>query len=508
MNSDNHDFTGKLLGSKRYRLERGIKQSKMSAVYQATDLILQRLVVVKVMNGTFDSEALLRFQREAHVMAQLDHANIVPIYDYGEQEGLVFLVMPYLTQGSLQDALVRRGARSLQEAYRYIKQAAIALDYSHALNVIHRDLKPSNFLLHADGRLMLTDFGIARIKSNHGHTIWSTLTDKGSFIGTPGYIAPETIRGEAIDRRADIYALGIVLYQMLSNDIPFKGDTYAILIQQLQGDLPLLHLLNPAIPMGVDIVIQRATAQEPEKRFKSAGAFAQALRQIAKTDVISASNSLPINPRHTSAIRVDENFPRIARTPTILKEQASSAILTDAPIMPMAQNVKETQPARRSVRSYRSTILTILFILLVICGLLASLISMSMQRESPPIILIPPPVSTPMPLPAQQAIGEVKHYYETWNNRDYPGAYSQLSSTYQKKHPYSTLLKSYENTLHSSITIDGTTQIFDGEFKVTITDFAIEKSLSGTQTVNRVYHGYFILEKENGVWKLTPYFQY
>jgi serine/threonine protein kinase len=227
MNSTNHDFTGKILGSKRYRLERCINQSKMSAVYQATDLILQRLVVVKVMIGTFENEALFRFQREAHVMAQLDHANIIPIYDYGEQEGFVFLVMPYLPQGSLQDVLIRRGMLSVEEAYRYIKQAAIALDYSHSLNVIHRDLKPPNFLLHTDGRLMLTDFGIARIKSNHGHAIWTTLNDQRTFIGTPGYIAPETIRGQPVDRRADIYALGIVLYQMLSGDIPFKGDTYA-----------------------------------------------------------------------------------------------------------------------------------------------------------------------------------------------------------------------------------------------------------------------------------------
>jgi serine/threonine protein kinase len=511
MNSMNHDCTGKILGAKRYRLERRINQSKMSAVYQATDLILKRLVVVKVMNGTFENETLLRFQREAHVMAQLDHANIIPIYDYGEQESLVFLVMPYLPQGSLQDVLVRRGALSVEEAYRYIKQAAIALDYSHSLNVIHRDLKPPNFLLHTDGRLMLTDFGIARIKSSHGHSDWTTLTDQRTFIGTPGYIAPETIRGEPVDHRADIYALGIVLHQMLSGDIPFKGDTYAILIQQLQGNLPILHLLNPAIPKGVDTVILRATAQEPEKRFKSAGTFAQALRQAMKPDVISASNPPSINPRHTSEVRVDENFLRIARAPTIFKERATSAIPTVTHILPMAQHVKETQPTLMGVRSYRTKIVITLITLLVICGLLASFISTSMLREPAPIIMVPPPVSTftSTPSPVQQSIDEVKHYYDTWNKRNYTGAYNQLGSVYQKMHPYSTLLSSYENTFHSLIRIDGTEQIIpEGEFKVTITDFAIEKSLTGTQRVNRIYRGYFIVAKENGVWKLTPYFQY
>jgi hypothetical protein len=271
-----------------------------------------------------------------------------------------------------------------------------------------------------------------------------------------------------------------------------------------------LHLLNPAIPRGVDTVIQRATAQEPEKRFKSVGAFAQALRQAVKTDVISTPDPSLINPLHTSEVRVDENFLRIARAPTIFKEQAASAIPTDAHILPMAQWVKETQPEQMGVRSYRAKIVAILFTLLVICGLLASFISTSKLREPTPIILVPPSVSTSTPMPslAQQSIDEVKHYYDTWNKRDYTEAYNQLSSVYQKMHPYSTLLSSYENTSHSSITIDGTTQIPEEEFKVTITDFANEKSLTGTQTVKRVYHGYFIVAKENGVWKLTPYFQY
>src|SRR5581483_5111726 len=183
MNSYNHDLTGTILGYGRYKLNRCIKRSKMSSVYQGIDLLLQRPVAVKVMNDNLDSDFLPRFQREAHVLAQLDHANIISIYEYGEQGGLVYLVMPYLPNGSLQDALDHCGLFSLQETCTYINQIADALDYAHTLNVIHRDLKPPNFLLHTDGRLLLADFGIARVKHVDGRTVWSTITDNGTPIG-------------------------------------------------------------------------------------------------------------------------------------------------------------------------------------------------------------------------------------------------------------------------------------------------------------------------------------
>src|SRR5579859_7052249 len=167
-------MTGRTLGN--CILERMVGQGGMGSVYLAQQIRPSRRVAVKVlhlnlsMNSEVYQEFLARFRREADVIARLEHINIMPIYEYGEQDGLAYLVMPHLTGGSLRDVLKQRGALSLQEAATYIDQAAAALDYAHAQSVIHRDLKPANFLLHADGRLVLADFGIARIMEDNNST--------------------------------------------------------------------------------------------------------------------------------------------------------------------------------------------------------------------------------------------------------------------------------------------------------------------------------------------------
>src|SRR6266446_659946 len=279
---DSHDLVGKVLGT--CTLEQLIGRGGMGAVYLAQQARPMRHVAVKVLlsNAMMNSEVyqafLARFQREANLIAQLEHVNIMPIYEYGEQDGIAYLVMPYLTGGSLRDILARHGALSLREAMIYLDQAASALDYAHAHGIIHRDLKPANFLLHADGRLVLAGFGIARIMQAEGSTMGATLTGTGMLLGTPEYMAPEMLLGEQIDQRADIYELGIILFQMLSGQVPFKGDTpYAVILKQVQEPPPLLHQVNPAIPPPVDAVVQQAIAKKREDRFISAKALAQAL---------------------------------------------------------------------------------------------------------------------------------------------------------------------------------------------------------------------------------------
>src|SRR5947208_13662745 len=172
----------------------------MGSVYLAQQARSMRHVAVKVLlpNAMMNSEVykafLARFQREANLIAQLEHINIMPIYEYGEQDGLAYLVMPHIPGGSLRDVLARNRALTLPEASNFINQAASALDYAHMYGVIHRDIKPSNFLLHSDGRLILTDFGIARI-THVGHNTGSTLTSTGSLLGTPEYMATALIHG-------------------------------------------------------------------------------------------------------------------------------------------------------------------------------------------------------------------------------------------------------------------------------------------------------------------------
>src|SRR5260370_4185725 len=257
----------------------------MGKVYLARQSRPSRYVAVKVllprisMSSAVYQAFLARFQREADLIAALEHMNMMSIYEYGEQNGITYLVMPYLPGGNLRDVLAEYGVLSLQVTLSYIEQAASALDYAHAHGVIHRNIKPSNFLLHPDGRLIVAEFGIARMMNDGSSTIGATLTNTGMLLGTPEYMAPEMARGEPIDARADIYELGIVLFHMLSGHVPFKGNTpLAVVVKQLEEPLPPLYLLNPAIPLAVDKVVQKATAKRREDRYRSAGELAQALR--------------------------------------------------------------------------------------------------------------------------------------------------------------------------------------------------------------------------------------
>src|SRR5262249_23755504 len=174
---------------------------------------------------------LQRFRHEADATAALDHANIVPIYEFGEQKGVAYLVMPYLSDGSLAQVLDRENTLPLPRAVRYVEQIAAALDLAHPQGIVHRDVKPSNLLLHPDGRLMLADFGIAR-PLGRPDALGSVpdnphadprLTQAGATMGTPEYMAPEQARGEGAEAASDIYALGVVAYEMLSGEPPFTG---------------------------------------------------------------------------------------------------------------------------------------------------------------------------------------------------------------------------------------------------------------------------------------------
>jgi serine/threonine-protein kinase len=285
--SDNIDaLIGKTLGT--CTLETLLGRGGMGVVYLAQQTRPHRKVAVKVLHSpvTLDpqvyQEFLARFRREANVIASLEHPHILPIYEYNEQDHLAYLITPYLTGGNLRHLLKKRGALSLIDASRYIDQAASALDYAHARNIIHRDLKPSNFLLHEDGRLVLADFGLARILQETPRG--QTLTQTGVLLGTPEYMAPEMVQGTTIDHHADIYELGVMLYEMLSGQTPFQAETpFALAVKQLHDSLPRLHEQRSSIPEAVDAVMQKATAKQPAERYNSAGEMAAALRQAIQT---------------------------------------------------------------------------------------------------------------------------------------------------------------------------------------------------------------------------------
>jgi serine/threonine protein kinase len=277
----------------------------MGAVYLARQERPHRAVAVKVLRPQLAHDAdawqvfLARFRLEADATAALDHANIVPIYEFGEQDGIAFLVMPYLADGSLAALLDREGPLPLPRAVQYAEQAAAALDYAHQHGVVHRDVKPSNLLLHPDGRLLLADFGIARLLEGDDLGLDGAfvpgraeggvaLTQTGSAMGTPEYMAPEQVRGETVSASSDIYALGIVTYVMLAGHSPFAGgDINEVLRRQLvEPPLPL-RPLRPDISPRLEEVIFWALAKDAADRPSSAAEFAQALATASRGRTLS-----------------------------------------------------------------------------------------------------------------------------------------------------------------------------------------------------------------------------
>ena len=279
--------------NQRFRIESLLGQGGMGAVYRATDLTLDRTVALKTLapsigtDGGLPAERQARFFREARLAAQLDHPNIVPVLHFDRDEAWLYLVMPRLSGGTLASHLSQRGPIDLLTALVWLRQIAAALDYAHQRPqpIIHRDVKPSNLLFHADGRLCLANFGIARSDSEQGA---HDLTQTGVVLGSLAYMAPEQISGHAISA-SDQYSTGILLYELLTGALPFaSSDPYALLLQQVTTVPTSPSQQIPSLPPTVDAVVLRALAKEPAARFPSLGALADAL-EVALTGTRTAS---------------------------------------------------------------------------------------------------------------------------------------------------------------------------------------------------------------------------
>ena len=287
---ESNELLGKVLGT--CTLQHMLGHGGMGVVYLARQSRPRRTVAVKVLvpgmhtDPKARAEFLVRFRREADAIAALDHINSMPIYEYGEQGEMAYLVMPFVTGGTLRTLLEQKGILSLSEVVPIVEQAAAALDGAHAQGIVHRDLKPGNILFHADGRILLADFGLAKVvrgnEDSSSSDSLTTLTSVGTIIGTPEYLSPEQSTGQPIGPYTDIYALGIVLYQMLAGHVPFTGASpVTIALKHTLETPPSLLQLNPALPRSVEAVVMKALAKLPEERFSSAGEFARALRTAA-----------------------------------------------------------------------------------------------------------------------------------------------------------------------------------------------------------------------------------
>jgi len=263
-----------------YEIKSELGRGGMATVYLGYDDRFDRDVAVKVLPAEFlhDPQFSVRFHREARVIAALEHPAIVPGYDVGESDGLPYFVMRYMHGGSLAD-LLAKGEISLKEAARIFNIIAPALDDAHAKGIIHRDLKPANILFDHRNQPYLSDFGIAKISDSQVDVTGSAI------IGTPAYISPEQAQGKEIDGRSDIYALGAILYRMLTGVRPYEGDTpMSMVVKHITDPVPDILKDRPDLPSGVGTFIYRAMAKDPDDRFQSAAEFADYLGALASGD--------------------------------------------------------------------------------------------------------------------------------------------------------------------------------------------------------------------------------
>lgn len=322
------NLIGQTLG--QYRIIEQVGQGGMATVYKAYQPSLDRYVAVKILPPYFAHEPgfAMRFTREAKAVAKLNHPNILPIYDFGQEGDLSYIVMKYVEAGTLKDIVGEPLA--LDVTADIIRQIAGSLDHAHRRGILHRDVKPSNVLLDEGRWVLLTDFGLAKMVEGS-----VALTASGVGVGTPAYVAPEQGQGERVDARADIYSLGVVLYEMLTGRVPFQAETpMAVVIKHITEPLPLPRSINPKLSDAVERVILKALAKNPDDRFASATEMSESLT----TAVAAAAQPAP----ETVEIPVEEPLP-IPPPPLPMPEPVEPAP-TPTPTPPTAQ---APAPARK-----------------------------------------------------------------------------------------------------------------------------------------------------------------
>jgi serine/threonine-protein kinase len=269
----------------RYEIKSELGRGGMATVYRGWDPLFEREVAVKVLPPELlhsDPQFKMRFEREAKIIASLEHPSIVPVYDVGDDTGQPYFVMRYMSGGSLSDRIKAKNL-TVDDAIKILGQLAPGLDEAHAKGIVHRDLKPSNILFDGKGTPYISDFGIAKLsQAQSGNMTGSAI------IGTPAYMAPEQAQGTGVDGRTDIYAVGIILFEMLTGKQPYEADTpMAVAFKHITDPVPNIHEANPSLPENVDTVIHRAMAKNKDDRFSTATDMVDSLRNISAGQKVS-----------------------------------------------------------------------------------------------------------------------------------------------------------------------------------------------------------------------------
>ena len=350
---ENDPFIGQQLGA--YTIQSKLGEGGMARVYKGYHARLKREVAIKViLSQIADKEGFkARFEREAQLIASLQHPNIVAVYDFGEIGHITYLVMQYVGGGTLRDQL--RGGHALdpRQAILYCQEMARALHHAHLKGIVHRDVKPQNMLVSATDRnqLLLSDFGIAKLYDNRNEVTMlgitggevrndSSLTSADQIVGTADYMSPEQINGKPVDARTDVYALGIVLYQTLAGEVPFRSTTIqGLLFQHVYTSPRYISEVNPNVPEILGQITAKAMAKAPEDRFQSAEAMAQALESANQFVTNRLSASLPgAFPTSIQKTSLQSQNPPIAQTP--------SYYATQSPPVHNGAVIQQQQPSR------------------------------------------------------------------------------------------------------------------------------------------------------------------
>jgi serine/threonine protein kinase len=312
---------GEMVGS--YRIVEQLGQGGMATVYKAYHASLDRYVALKVLHPAFleDKNFQARFQREARLVAKLEHPNIVPIYDYSEHEGRPYLVMKYI-EGVTLKARLSAAPIIPSEIERIVRAVGAGLDYAHKHGILHRDIKPSNVLLANDGQIYLADFGLARIAQSGESTLTSDM-----ILGTPQYISPEQAMGKKnLDEGTDIYSFGVMLYELTVGQVPFSADTpFSVIHDHIYTPLPLPSKVNPAISLELERVLLKSLAKERHDRYKDVAAlveaFTSAWQKISHVD-LTVSRDSALLPDVESANLVEDQMTLPPVSPNIQPNQA------------------------------------------------------------------------------------------------------------------------------------------------------------------------------------------
>lgn len=285
-------LVGQIIGG--YRVERLLGQGRLSAVYlarhpeQNSTVALNTFILPEQFSRQEQNRFMVRFTREALVLTTLNHRHVLPVYAYGEQFGYPYLVTPYMTHGSLADILKQEERCTPAYVLQVLEQVASGLDYAHRKGVVHGTLKPANMLINKEQGILVAGFGLMTmlqmrdiVESNQPNAHLMSIA--GTFLGTPEYVAPEVVQGQALDARSDIYALGIVLFELLSGKPPFTGTSALdIAKQHVQQPLPSLHELHPDIPIALELVVNHALSRDPARRFQRPSELVEAFAQVCR----------------------------------------------------------------------------------------------------------------------------------------------------------------------------------------------------------------------------------